>query len=201
MSNYIYRQRDSLTGSWTPQIFPQDTEITAGPLTYTLTTAEVKDFLRINDNLDDNYIDLLIAGVQEQIERYIGIDTTVRTRRSYWARTSGTIKLPYGPHTVTTVVSRDDDNVDTTLVSGDDYYVYGLKYLEIRLLNPTGQQILVTYQSGHTVVPYAIKAAMLQEISLQYKNRQDPNTPSRLSVNELTLEARHLLASYMRIDL
>lgn len=198
--NYIFRQYDSLTGSWTPQIYPQDTEIVSGPDVFALSMTEVKDFLRVNDTLDDDYIGLLIEGVQEQIERYIGIDTTIRTRRSYWARVGGKIKLPYGPHTVTTVVSRDDENVDTTLSAGD-YEVYGLKFKEIRLINPVGSQILVTYQSGHTNVPPAIRSAMLQEVSFQYKNRQDPNTGSRLSVNELTIEARHLLASYMRIDL
>lgn len=199
---YNYRPGDSLTGTWTLQVFPYDTEITSGPSQYALTTAEVKDFLRINDNYDDLYIDLLIGAVQEQVERYMGLDTTLRTRRSYWMRTGGMIRLPYGPHgSVTSVVSRDDDNVDTTLTAGTDYLVQGMKFKDIRLLQPTGSQILVTYESGHAVVPSAIKGAMLQEISLQYKNRQDPNTPARTSVNNLTIEARHLLAPYLRLDL
>lgn len=198
---YNYRPGDSLTGSWTPQTFPYDTEITSGPAQYSLTTAEVKDFLRVNDSLDDLYIDLLIGAVQEQVERYMGLDTTIRTRRSYWMRTAGLIRLPYGPHgSITSVVSRDDDGNDTTLTAGTDYLVIGMKFKDIRLIEPTGGQILVTYESGHATVPPAIKGAMLQEISLQYKNRQDA-TPPRTSVNNLTIEARHLLAPYLRLDL
>jgi len=43
-----------------------------------------------------------------------------------------------------------------------------------------------------------MKAAIIQEVALQYKNRQDPDLPSRVSVNGLSLEARHLLMPYMR---
>jgi uncharacterized phiE125 gp8 family phage protein len=199
---YNYRTGDSLTGTWTANLFPHDTEIVSGPNQYSLTTAEVKEFLRINDNYDDLYIDLLIGAVQEQVERYMGLDTTLRTRQSYWMRTAGTIRLPYGPHGfVASVVAQDDDGTQTTLNEGTDYNVIGMRFLDVRLLNPTGSQILVSYTSGHSTVPPAIKGAMLQEISLQYKNRQDPNTPARTSVNNLTIESRHLLASYLRLDL
>jgi hypothetical protein len=95
-------------------------------------------------------------------------------------------------------VSRDEENVDTTLVSGTDYVVEGMDYKEIRFYNKTGGQILATYVTGYTTCPDAIRGAILQELSFQYKNRQDPNTPSRTSVNGLSLEARHLLLPYMR---
>jgi hypothetical protein len=38
----------------------------------------------------------------------------------------------------------------------------------------------------------------MQELSLQYKNRQDPNAPGRTVVNSLSVEARNLLVSYVR---
>jgi uncharacterized phiE125 gp8 family phage protein len=197
--SFTVRERDSLTGAWTPQIYPVDTRVTVAPTQLPLTVAEAMSFLRIYDTIDADYIGMLISAITDQVERYIGIDLQSKTRQSYWQRTGGYVVLPYGPHTsVSAVVSRDEENVDTTLVSGTDYVVEGMDYKEIRFYNKTGGQIIATYVTGYTTCPDAIRGAILQELSFQYKNRQDPNTPSRTSVNGLSLEARHLLLPYMR---
>jgi uncharacterized phiE125 gp8 family phage protein len=197
--SFTVRERYSLTGAWTPQINPIDTRITVPAVELPLTVAEAMSFLRIYDVQDADFLGMLLSAITDQVERYIGSDTQLKTRQSYWERTGGYVVLPYGPHgAVTSVVSRDEDNVDTTLVAGTDYVVEGMGYKKIRFYNKTGGQILATYQSGYTNCPDAIRGAILQELSFQYKNRQDPNTPSRISVNGLTLEARQLLLSYMR---
>ena len=197
-------QYDSLTGSWTPQRYPAQTIVSTKNVDWALTLGQVKDFLRVNDSFDDLYINLMLEAVSEQVERYIGLDTYVRTRQSYWERVGGQVWLPYGPHTtVSSVVSIADDLTETVLVAGTDYVVHGLEYKKISIDNATGTYLRVTYLSGYPAgeCPSAIKGAILQEISFQYKNRQDPNTPSRVSVNGLTLEARQLLAPYRRLDL
>jgi uncharacterized phiE125 gp8 family phage protein len=195
---YNYRPEDSLTGSWTPQIYPVSTRVTVPPTQHPVTVDGAMSFLRIYDTIDADFIGVLLSGVTDQVERYIGIDLQSKTRQSYWERTGGYVVLPYGPHTsVIAVVSRDEDNNDTTLVSGSDYVVTGMDYKQIRFYNKTGGQILATYVSGYEECPDAIRAAILQELSFQYKNRQDPNMAVRTSVNGLTLEARHLLLPYM----
>jgi uncharacterized phiE125 gp8 family phage protein len=197
-------QYDSLTGSWTPQLYPIETRVTVKNIDWPLTLGQVKDFLRVNDSYDDLYLGLLLEGVCEQVERYIGLDTYVRTRQSYWERVGGQVWLPYGPHTtISSVVSVDDEGNETALVLNTDYTVNGMEYKKLSIDSAPNRYLKVTYLSGYASgeCPSAIRAAILQEISLQYKNRQDPNTPSRVSVNGLTLEARQLLAPYMRLDL
>jgi uncharacterized phiE125 gp8 family phage protein len=197
-------QYDSLTGSWTPQNYPSQTRVSVKNLDWPLTLEQVKDFLRVNDSYDDLYIGLLLEAVCEQVERYIGLDSYVRTRQSYWERVGRQVWLPYGPHTtISSVVSIDDEGTETTLTLGVDYSVSGMEYKKIHIDGFPGEYMKVTYLSGYPAgeCPSAIKGAILQEISLQYKNRQDPNTPSRVSVNGLTLEARQLLSPYMRLDL
>lgn len=200
------RQWQTLTGTWTPQTYPAQTDISVAPADWAVTLAEAKQFLRLSSAHDDNYVALLVEGISEQIERYIGMDTYIRTRRSYWERAGWDLELPYGPHgTISSVVSIDEDGTETTLTVNSDYYVQGMTTKRIRLLSGIagGSFIRVTYESGYAAneCPYAIRAAILQELSLQYKNRQDSNTPSRVSVNGLSLEARHLLLPYMSYSL
>lgn len=204
-------QYDSLTGSWTPQRFPSQTKIVSVIGELPLTLLQVKDFLRVSDasgdfsdSYDDAYIDLMLTGVTDQVERYIGIDTYLKSRQSYWERVGGWVQLPYGPHTtISAVVSIDDDGNEQTLVFGSDYTVSGMDYKKIHFIQFPNRYLRVTYTSGYAnnECPFAISAAVMQEISFQYKNRQDPNTPSRISVNGLSLEARQLLLPYMRRDL
>jgi hypothetical protein len=108
--------------------------------------------------------------------------------------------LPYGVHgTITSVVAIDADNNQKTLVAGDDYTIFGIEFKGIQL-STYADMLLVTYQSGYGAgeCPAAIRAAIMQELSLQYKNRQDPNAPGRTVVNNLSVEARNLLMSYVR---
>lgn len=203
-------QYDSLTGSWTPQLYPIQTRIVSVSGELPLTLLQVKDFLRatdgtntFDDTYDDQYIALINGGATDQVERYIGTDTHLKTRQSYWERVGREVWLPYGPHTsVTSVLSVDEEGVETALTSAD-YVVIGMDLKKIRFTNFIGPFLKVTYVSGYAdnTCPFAISAAILQEVSLQYKNRQDPNTPSRISVNGLSLEARQLLLPYMRHDL
>ena len=100
-------------------------------------------------------------------------------------------------------MSIDSEGTETTLVLNTDYTVSGMEYKKIHIDGFPGEYMKVTYLSGYPAgeCPSAIRGAILKEISFQYKNRQDPNTPSRTSVNGLSLEARQLLSPYMRLDL
>jgi len=200
-SSFRRREFGSLTGSYTPSSQPQQTRVTVANADWAVTLADAKSFIRVSGNYDDNYIALLLAGVSEQVEAYIGLDTYVRTRESYYPRASREILLPYGIHgSVLTVVSEAQDGTTTTLTVGVDYYVHGMTFKSVEFQAATDAQIFVTYESGFAAgaCPEAIRAAILQEMSFQYKNRSDVNTPSRLSVNNLSIEARHLLMSYSR---
>lgn len=196
----IRRGLDSLSGAYSQNTYPTQTIITDDPKQYALTLGNAKEMLPVNTDVHDSLITMLIEATTDQIERYINRDTYQRTRQSMYLRPAAQIMLPYGVHgNITTVVGVDADGNQTTLTANEDYQVFGIefKYLQMSTFY---EMLLVTYQSGYAAgeCPAAIKAAIMQELSLQYKNRQDPNAPGRTVVNSLSVEARNLLVSYVR---
>jgi len=186
------RQYGSLTGSVAFQYYPDQTIVVTQASLSPVTLGEAKNFLRIYDTIDDTSIQSLLNGVTVQVEHYIGRDTTPRTRTSHWSRPKMLIAIPRSPiGWVSYVVEVASDGTQTT-VDPSEYVVEGLDQKSIRF-NTVRNALLVTYSSGYAVCPDVIKGAILQELSLQYKNRQDSSQPSRTSVNGLSIEARHLL--------
>jgi len=196
----IRRGLDSLSGAYSQNTYPSQTIITDDPKEYALTLGNAKEMLPVNTEVHDSLITMLIEATTDQIERYINRDTYQRTRQSMYLRPAAQIMLPYGIHgNITSVIGVDAEGNQTTLVANDDYRVFGIefKYLQMSTFY---EMLLVSYQSGYAAgaCPPAIKAAIMQELSLQYKNRQDPNAPGRTVVNNLSVEARNLLVSYVR---
>jgi hypothetical protein len=188
-------QYGSLTGATAYQYFPQETEIVSMTNPSPVSNVVVEEFLRIHDDIDRAYIASLIIGVTQQVENYTGIDTTPRVKQSFWSRPMKTVALPGRVTTnVTNVFSVSPEGVERELVQNVDYYKQGIKRIKLTL-NYDVEALRVVYEAGYaeSTCPNAIQDAIIQEISLQYKNRQDSNQPSRLSVNNLSIEARHLL--------
>lgn len=189
------RQYSSLTGSQTFSRFADQTKVLEKPIGVVLTLESVKNFLRKRDDTDNEHILILLRGVTDQIERYCGVDLVTKTRLAYWKFPFSTISLPYGIHgDVLSVIGIDSQGDGHTLVSGVDYTVEGVDYKEI-VLHRSFLSVTVTYKSGFDSCPEAIKAAILQELSFQYKNRSDANMGRIILVNGLTAEARNLLVA------
>lgn len=177
------------------QFFPQESKVTNIVSYSPLSNVVVEDFMRIYDNIDATYIASLIKGVTDQVEKYCSIATTPRTMQSYWMYPKTIVALPTKPiSNITNVTKIDSDGTETELVSSTDYTTTGLDIKSIRL-KTSCYALRVTYDAGFATntCPEAVQDAIIQEISLQYKNRQDSNQPSRTSVNSLSVEARHLL--------
>lgn len=173
-------------------------EITGDPL---ITLVEAKNVLHVHHDQDDTYIEALLAGTVRQVEGYIRQDVVGKTRQAYWRRNSRIARLPFGPHgdvTQAKLIVHDGD--DTTLVEGTNFIVQGLMFKWLSQFDCVGE-LAVTFESGYEDPPPEVKAAIFQELSLQYKNRQDPDTPAMTSYRNLSLEARHLLAPVMRLAL
>lgn len=186
---------NSMTGTPRYQFYPQESKVTSIGITSPLTQSYVNEFLRVYDDIDALYIASLIKGVTNQVEAYCGVITTPRTMQSYWQFPKQMISIPVKPvSSVTSVVKVNSDSTESTLVNGTDYTVTGMNNIYIHL-KVDCYALRVTYDVGYATgqCPEAIQDAILQEISLQYKNRQDSNQPTRTSVNSLSLEARHLL--------
>lgn len=186
-------QYESLTGAVGFQYKPDDTMVVSTNSNAVVTLTEAKNVLRVNHDEDNDYIGDLIDATTEQVERYIHRDVIVKNRKSHWTRPDRMISLPYGPHGNITQIQSIQNNVTLNVT---DFRVVGLEYKRI-VLNEAVGEVLVDYVSGYTVTPPSIKTAILQEISFQYKNRQDPDTPRMVSVDGLSLESRQLLYSYL----
>jgi uncharacterized phiE125 gp8 family phage protein len=188
------RQYGSLTGAIAFQYFPEQSIVVSQATSTPVLLSDAKNFLRVYDDIDDPSIGALLVGVTQQVENYIGKDTTPRVRMSYWARPKLEVAIPRAP--ITSIVSVVEVRRDGTEVTVDpsEYVVEGLERKTIRFASGLAS-VKVTYNSGYATCPEVIKGAILQELSLQYKNRQDSSQPSRTSVNGLSIEARHLLVA------
>ena len=181
---------------------PDQTEIVseAANQPEVVTVDQVKDFLPLRHDQYNLTITDLIDAVTAQIEDYIRLDVIQKNIKSYWYRTPQLAILSRGPHvSITSVKVEDEDGNETTLTEGTHYKIEGMKYKRLYDFTVTGK-LTVEYVSGFTEAkrPKQIRPAILQEINLQFKNRQDPDTPAMTSVGNLSLEAKHLLNSIVR---
>jgi hypothetical protein len=158
-----------------------------------VTSEEAYLFVPIHDRVSDKLVVRLIEGATAKVENYINLDVTVKTRRAYFKYPRNTIFLPFGIHgAVNSVKSINSDGVETLLTVSTDYVVEGTQKKTI-VLKQQHYSVLVEYVSGYSQCPDAIIGAILQEYSLLYKNRNDPNQAPRQVINGLSAEARLLL--------
>jgi len=162
---------------------------------------DVKKFLSVRNDHYDVAITSWIHGVTEQVENFIRRDLIQKKLRSYWYTTPPKAELPMGPHGEITkvTVKGKGSSFEYDLEEGSGYEVEGMTFKRLYGITDSGQ-LYVEFISGYDKDkrPERIISAILQEIALQFKNRQDPDTPAMTSVNNLSLEARHLLSTIMR---
>lgn len=183
--------------------FDPDQTLLLGPVDESqvvVSVEQAKAFLPVRVNTYDNQIAKLIDAVTRQVESYVRRDVILKNVQSFWFRTPQIAILPRGPHSeIIKVESINADGDITELAEGVDYRVEGYTFKQLVSIN--GERSLsVQFRSGYDAdkIPPEIPQAILQELSLQFKNRQDPDTPAMTSVGSLSLEARHLLSSLIR---
>jgi hypothetical protein len=187
-------RNDYLTSSWVTSYYPTESVVSGTP-DLCVTVSELKVPLNKYDGSQDGYLAGLISGVQSQVERFIGKDCTPRVRTAYWRYPKGTIGFSYAPVGDITEVRAIDRDGTVTVLNDTEYVIHGVEHKTITFHRPY-YAIEVVYNSGYDVTPEAIRQAIIQECMFQFKNRNDPSLPARVSVNSLSLEARHLLMGY-----
>lgn len=183
-----------LTSSWVTSYYPTESVVLGTP-TLCVTVEELKVPLNKYDDDQDDYLLGLIAGVQEQVERFISKDCTPRTRRSYWRYPKQTIGFPYEPVGDIVSVTAIERDGQSTVLSSTEFVIHGIEQKSISFYRPYFA-VQIEHESGYATTPEAIRQAIIQECMFQFKNRNDPSLPARVSVNNLSLEARHLLMGY-----
>ncbi len=167
--------------------------------------SEAKNFLHVYHEKDDGFISRKIDAVTSQVEKYIRIDVIKKKRKSLWHRVPEKARLQSYPQgNILSVKLIDKHGNEQELTEGENFYVQGVKVKYLYGFNEFTGRLEVEYETGYSQVERNsgvcadIISAIEQEISLQYKNRQDPDTPAMTSVENLSLEARHLLTPIIR---
>ena len=171
------------------------------------TTAQAKEFLKVDVTADDTIIDNLIAAATESCQIYTNqyfIDTVVTQYSDNWAEFYTLYKGPVSA--ITHVKYYDSDDSQQTLASSN-YILDGtskparigisvtgsLPNLADRI-NAVEVKYTVGYGNASTDVPEGIKQAVLLTIGNWYENRQSVITGR--TATELPLSSQYLLDQY-----
>jgi len=149
-----------------------------------VTTAEAKDFIRVDTTADDAIIGEMITTARVFIEAYIGKDIVAKNRTIYTPYLNSRINLPFAP-----VASISSVTVDGSTAT---YTAKGLDNEIIELSNLPAKEVKITYvTSGLTGgnLEHAIK----QLVSTYYDNRSDFKTGT--IVQEVPTNVKALLLS------
>lgn len=129
-----------------------------------LTTAEVKNYVRIDTDDDDPIINQMITQARIWCENYISRDIVAKNRTYYLDETNGLFDLPFAP--IDSVIGVTSEGQSVT------YTEYGLDDLSIELNGGPSKNVKVTYTTTG-LSDGLVKQAMLQLISTYYDNRAD----------------------------
>ena len=171
------------------------------------TTAEAKDFLKVDTTADDTLIDNLIKAATQSCEEYTNqyfIDTLVTQYSDNWLEFYRLYKSPVS--SITSVKYYDTNDSLQTLASSNYILDDASKPARIGLavdatlptladrINAVEVKYTVGYGTASTDVPDGIKQAVLLTIGNWYENRQTVITGR--TATELPLSSQYLLNQY-----
>ncbi len=181
-----------------------EVKITTDLVTEPVSVTEQKAYSRFSLSDDDTLIGELITSARQRLEAWTGRSFGSKSITAYWQTFSKEVELPYAPITAITSVKTIYQGVETTLVSGTDYYVTGL---DLQILNMVGisarqwgvnkTSLQVVYTAGYSTLPKALKEAILKEANTAWMNRENYLTELRKGGTEpLSNEAKMLCQPY-----
>ena len=146
--------------------------VTAGDI---VTASLAKQWARVDTSDDDALFTLLIEGVEEMAEKYMGLSLRTKNVTVEYAEFGNEVILPLGPHTSVDEVRTKYQGTETTLASGE-YFVTGQDFKTLHLVESfTDQQLEVDLTVGYGAanVPALIKMGILKAVLSNYEDRQD----------------------------
>ena len=146
--------------------------VTAGDI---VTASLAKQWARVDTSDDDALFTLLIEGVEEMAEKYMGLSLRTKDVTVEYAEFGNEVILPLGPHTSVDAVRTKYQGTETTLGTGE-YFVTGQDFKTLHLVESfTDQQLEVDLTVGYGAanVPALIKMGILKAVLSNYEDRQD----------------------------
>ena len=137
-------------------------------VTEPVTLLEVKNYLRITNNRDDDYINSIIPNARIRAERYLNSDIVSKQRREYFANISEAINLRYSP-----IASVDSVLIDgETMTVDTDYTVEGLDNPLFKLEQGSADKVTNTYTTSG-IDASLIKPGVLALVAELYHSRTE----------------------------
>ncbi|CAH58115.1 phage head-tail connector protein [Ehrlichia ruminantium] len=152
----------------------------SNPISLPITLLEVKSFLRVNNNTDDELINNLISIASEYAQWYIEKSLT---KQLWQISCSGyiprKIQLPFNPIIKVNYVKIIHINDIEELID-ERYYHVDIVQSHILLHTQNNvNRIEILYEAGYTdtsLIPAQIKHGILHHVAVAYKNRESENT-------------------------
>jgi len=171
------------------------------------TTAEAKDFLKVDTTADDTIIDNLVAAATESCQIYTNqyfINTIVTQYSDNWKEFYSLYKSPVS--SITHIKYYDTNDSLQTLASSN--YILDDTYEPARIgiavdgelpnvadrINAVQVKYTVGYGTASTDVPEGIRTAIILTVGNWYENRQSVITGR--TATELPLSSQYLLNQY-----
>ena len=165
--------------------FHTQIKITATTGSEIVTTANVKDYARIDTSADDTIIGRMITQARIAIENYITKDIVSKTRKLYLASVNDRFVLPFSP-----IASIQSITVEGTATTA--YDTYGLDDTIIELEDLPSDEVIVSYTTSGLNDSLLIQA-ILQLVTTYYDNRTDF---TKGQMNEIPTSVKNILSSY-----
>ena len=140
-------------------------------ITEPVTLLEVKNYLRITNNRDDDYINSIIPNARIRAERYLNSDIVSKQRREYFAEICEPINFRYSP--ISTVDSVTIDGV--TMIVDTDYTVEGLDNPLFKLEQSSASKVAITYTTSG-LDSSLVKPGILALVAELYHSRTEKVT-------------------------
>lgn len=166
-----------------PQEFHLQVKINSTVGSELVTTAEAKEFIRVDSDDDDTIIGEMITTARIACENYLNKDIVSKNRTLYMPYINDRINLPFAP------VS----SISTATVNGSDasYTAKGLDNEIIELNTLPASEVKITYITSG-ITGGNLEHAIKQLVSTYYDNRSEFVTGT--IINQLPTDIKALLA-------
>lgn len=175
----------SLYYSETPNDFHSQVKINSTTGSEIVTTANAKDFIRVDTADDDTIIGQMITEARIWCENYIGKDIVAKTRTYYTPFQKERFNIPFAP-----VASITSVTVDGTAATHE---VKGLDNEIIELNELPAKEIKVSYTTAG-LDDSLLKQAILRLVSTFYDNRAEFVVGNQ--INEVPMGVKNTLSGY-----
>tara|TARA_A100001015_G_scaffold261667_1_gene307334 strand:- start:33 stop:578 length:546 start_codon:yes stop_codon:yes gene_type:complete len=150
-----------------------------------VTTANLKDYARIDTTADDTIIARIITEARIYIENYITKDIVAKTRKLYLASVNDRFVLPFSP-----IASIQSITVEGT--ANTAYTTYGLDDTIIDLEDLPASDVIVSYTTSGLNDSLLIQA-ILQLATTYYDNRTEF---MKGAISEIPTSVKNILSTH-----